>query len=300
MIRRVLYLFLTLMLGYQSLLWLVPSFGSFQHQWQENEVIAERYLFGPRQDMVILGTSLATRLDMQQLPGMYKMTFGGLGIFDGLSLLLAKDSLPSQVYIETNFLLRKPNQALMTALQNPITYGLKRRFSMFRADKQPVGMAIEGVKIIRRWVNGEQFIKSQIPVVMDEMSTADVERVDTPLMRGDFFVRMMQAEAYKFSQPTDSIELDSQIALLQTYIEALINGGVAVYLFEMPIEQELQNLPVPMAIRRAVRQHFATHPKITILPRFTDTYFTEDGLHLGWREAQRFTRAFRQSIKKAP
>jgi len=300
MIRKTLIVFLLLTMGYQCLLWLLPSFGSFQHQWQENKVIAERYLYGPRQETVILGTSLATRLDMQQLPGVYKMTFGGLGIFDGLALLLAKDSLPSRVFIETNFLLRQPNAALLGSLQNPWEQKLKRHFSILRSEKQPFGMVIEGVKVLRRWVKGEALQKTHIPNVRTDTAQIEAYSVDTPLMRGDFFAYMMQMEAQKFAQAPDSTRLHAQVALLQSQLAALHALGVRVYLFEMPIEQELQELAVPTAIREALHKAFANNPDITLLPAFDGRYYTEDGLHLGWKEAERFTKVFRNYIKKAP
>ena len=300
MIRKTLIVFLLLTMGYQCLLWLMPPFGNFQHQWQENKVIAERYLYGPRQETVVLGTSLATRLDMQQLPGVYKMTFGGLGIFDGLALLLAKDSFPTRVFIETNFLLRQPNQALIASLQNPMVQKLKRRFSIFRSENQPVGMVIEGVKVLRRWVKGEPLQKITTPIVSSDTMLHVDYSVDTPLMRGDFFAYMMQMEAQKFARAPDSTHLHAQVALLQSQVAALHALGVRVYLFEMPIEQELQELAVPTAIREVLHKAFANNPDITLLPAFDGRYYTEDGLHLGWKEAERFTKEFGNCIKKAP
>jgi len=300
MIRNTLIAFLFMLISYQCWLWLWPSFSSFQHQWQENKVIAERYLYGPRQETVIVGTSLATRLDMQQLPGVYKMTFGGLGIFDGLALILAKDSLPTQVYIETNFLLRQPHQALVSSLHNPWEQALKRRFSVLRSEKQPVGMILEGIKMLRRGIKGEPLQKVLPPFEAEASDNTMDDTVDTTKIRGGFFNHMMQMEASKFGQTPDCVLLNAQLALLASQLAVLYQAGVEVYLFEMPIEQELQELAVPQAIRESIHKAFANHPSVTLMPRFTDRYHTEDGLHLGWREAKRFTKQFRMHIKKAP
>lgn len=186
--RKTIFVFLLLLLGYQSLIWVLPPMGNFQHQWQENQVIAERYLYGPHQESVIIGTSLATRLDMSQLPNMYKMTFGGLGIFDGLTLILAKDSLPSHVYIETNFLLRKPSRELSSSVQNPVSKQIKRHFSMFRSENQPASLFIEGVKIVRRWVKQEPLLKASKPHPTSSDAASTSYKVDTPLVRGDFLL----------------------------------------------------------------------------------------------------------------
>src|SRR5262249_7428133 len=129
------------LLGYSMMLSFSPELSASQAQWQQNLHKAERFLYtDDKPKAVIVGTSLAARLRLERVAGYENVSFSGLSIFDGLSVLRHKDKLPSVVYIETNGLLRTSDRNFSETLFAPVPFLLRRRVMALRADKQPLAL----------------------------------------------------------------------------------------------------------------------------------------------------------------
>src|ERR1700674_2783158 len=141
MIAKSILVCLLLFLAYSALLPFAPDLSASQAQWQQNLQKAEQYLYADANaKSLIIGTSMAERLVTERIPDCDNLSFAGLSVFDGLSLLRHKDRLPSSVYIETNVLLRKRDGDFSESLFSPIPFLLRRRVIALRADKQPLAL----------------------------------------------------------------------------------------------------------------------------------------------------------------
>src|ERR1700730_7819524 len=132
---------LSLFAAYATLLAVVPSLSASQAQWQQNLHKAEQYLYdGATANSVIIGTSLAERILTETIPNCDNLSFSGLTIFEGLSLLRHKDKLPSNVYIETNVLVEEREEQFNQTLFSPMPFFLRRHVIALRADKRPLAL----------------------------------------------------------------------------------------------------------------------------------------------------------------
>ncbi len=144
MIKKSILTFLILFVIYSVVVTTKPSIGASQHQWQRNVIKAQKFLFNETDTIknVIVGSSLSSRLVVDNLPGFYNLSFDGLCIYDGLKIIRNKKALPQNVFIETNVLLRDESKDFTDALFSPILYFLTKHLIALRADKQPIGIMI--------------------------------------------------------------------------------------------------------------------------------------------------------------
>ncbi len=250
-----------------------PEYAA-QNQWQANVIKAQTLLYheGDPIQNVIVGSSLSFRLVNTNLPGFYNLSFGGLSIHDGLSILTHARTLPKNVYVEMNMPLRAESSGFASALFSPILYDCRRVFPSLRAENQPAG-------IFRKFL--EQ-IKSSRP-----SGAADT------VLDPAFFETILARQIEQFSEnPADEL-LVSRFESIRRRVNELESKGVQVVFFEMPIHARLCNLPKPKIIRETFYRYFpATKYKYIALPDCSE-YRTTDGLHLLPKEALNYTEYFK-------
>jgi hypothetical protein len=294
MIAKSILVCLLLFLAYSALLPFAPDLSASQAQWQQNLQKAEQYLYADANaKSLIIGTSMAERLVTERIPDCDNLSFAGLSVFDGLSLLRHKDRLPSSVYIETNVLLRKRDGDFSESLFSPIPFLLRRRVIALRADKQPLALIGQSLgNTIRE--RGKQ-IKHKLLGPTAPMADEPDQMAETPALDD----RMLDLEIRDYSEKPSATLLNGQLQLLIDDVSYLKSKGVQVAFFEMPVNPKLTALPKAQLIRDGMH---VTFPKVRFhyieLPPDSASYVTTDGIHLTPKEAARYTRYFLEQVTK--
>lgn len=266
-------------------------FSLSQHQWQDNVISAEKFIFDIDSiDNLIIGSSLARRLQMDSLPDFYNLSLGGQSIFDGLNILRNKNNLPKNVYIETNVIVRGENSNFNDIVSSPILNALKDNSSVFRTDKQP--LAYVGSRFVSPILNG--FFWKVIYRVRDKIKL-EFQRNDSisfSKSENSIFNKMLDLQIKGYSQTIDTSMMDKRFEELKNHIEFLENRGVNVFFFEMPVNQQLIELNRAKYLRDRISNEFPNN-NLIILPKNIEIYKTTDGVHLTGDESKIYTIYFK-------
>src|SRR5690606_41372033 len=129
---------LVLLLLHALVVYLYPI-SSTQYALQGNTIKAQQFIYGGAQENIIIGSSLSNRLVMDSLQGMSNLSFSGMGIFDGLSILNHSDVTPRIVFIETNIMSRGENEHFTSYVNSPLLSPVKEAIPSLRDEYQPIG-----------------------------------------------------------------------------------------------------------------------------------------------------------------
>ena len=292
MVKKSVLVFVLLLAAYNLFVVFHPMVGSSQHQWQDNVIKAQKYIYDQSDTLsdVMVGTSHSCVFVMDSLPSFCNLSFGGLSIFDGLSIIKKKDRLPKSIYIETNVLLRQESDQFTASLFEPIPYYLAMHLACLRADKQPFAVFIS-------YLNA--FINRSIFFSGPKQTQVSLGSLPSPIfMRDDFFTKMLRIQVEDYSKIPDKKQLSEKLALLERYVHYFSSKGVKVYFYEMPVNRVLEKLPKALVIREEMHKVFP--PDVyNYLTTDTTSYKTIDGIHLNKTEAIRYTRFFRSGVELA-
>ncbi len=276
MIRNSFLVLVTLALGYGLFLRVVRvDWDTTQHLANGNRIKAERFVYGDEvpDATVIVGSSLAYRIVLDSLPeGTTNLGFGGLSIYDGLTLVERSGRRPERVLIETNVLFREPDHGFLKALFEPGLYELRRAVPMMQEENQPSGVLFGWLK--------QRLLKDR---VADEESTDLAPNA----------VMMAEHTANYAVLPADSTQ-QRFLTRLEKNVRALEERGIEVVFFEVPIEEELMTSRLAQESRALIEARF---PGRTFI-RSTERWHTTDGLHLDKRDAQRFSGWLAEELSK--
>jgi hypothetical protein len=252
-----------------------------QHQWQDNLIKAERFVYGTgdEKEDVLVGTSLSGRLVMEKLPDIFNLGLGGLGILDGLDVLLQSQRRPRIVYIEMNMVLRERHAEFIASLNQPVLFHLRKWFPSMRDENQPVAMMMKTLR-----GSGMRF-----------GSQAEVQEAHG---EESIFTKMLAIHMADYVKIPRRALLDEQFNQLKTDVRALEKRSAAVVFFEMPVNEQLSELPRMRKIREYFHNYFPPKDYKYIARPDSGQYLTTDGEHLGHLEALRYTEYFKSMIAK--
>lgn len=267
-----------------------PSIDASQHQWQDNYIQAENYLFSKTKfDNVIVGSSLSKRIFMDSLAGFYNLSFNGQSTFDGLKIISEGKSKPNNVFIEINVLDRDENKTFTSSLTSKLSIEAKESNLAFRSDKQPLALLGKYVGL-PIFINAHSIIKKVNKKVEGSSKTGRINN------NTNIFNKMKAQQMV-----TNNIIIEEKkalriIELLNTTINNLKNQNINVIFFEMPVNSKIQNLSKPLQLRALIQKKF---PEIDFIPapKESEKYKTTDGVHLSIKEAVRYTSYLKDKIK---
>jgi hypothetical protein len=287
MIKKSIITALFLFVLYSLLIFVVaPNKGVSQHQFQENIIKAEHYLFSDSiQKNVIIGSSLSCRLIMDSLPEFYNLSFKGKGIFDGLNVIQQKEVIPETVFIEMNIPLRNADKELLSSLNNPFLRTGKRLLLSLREDKQPLAA-------IGHLVNG----KVVLPAV--KLMKANMNEGPGGKANQGLFNQLLKAQIENYNKVPKQKELEEAFIKLQSNVRILQEKGVRVVFFEVPVNKQLCSLPLAEIIRKEFLKRFPNNKYDYVPVPDCGYYKTSDGVHLTPDEAARYTAYFYSIAKK--
>jgi hypothetical protein len=286
MIKKTILVFIILFGIYSLVVTLNPGMTATQHQWQENVVKGEKYIYNTSDTVnsVIVGSSLASRIVMDSLPRFYNLSFAGQGIFDGLEIIKKTGKYPKNVFIETNSILSKHDESFTSTLFSPLSFNVKKYCTPLRSDKQPLA-----------------FIFPMIQTMLGkktEHREYEAKAVSNDPKENAMFTKVLEIQVHNYSQGPDTAYLNNQFAMLTNFVADLKSKGVNIVFFEMPLNPNLVELALAKAIRSQFYDHFPENDYHYIKIPDCSNYITTDGLHLNDKEAHWYTSYFKEAAKK--
>lgn len=291
LIKKTLIYTALLLVGYSLYAAVVqPERYVIQHQWQENLIKTEKYIYAGNADKVIVGSSLSGIEAMNNLKGYYNLGLAGQGIFDGLKIISKQQQFPEKVYIEMNKILKPEDRAFTWSVTNPLSYYLGKYNPAFRNGKQP--LAIVGGKLLVAIYTLKKKVKAAS--VQPRVNTGPAPNVQKGWSKESLviFDKLLNQQLESGIKTPDSTALALAFDNLAYYVDLLEKKHVEIIFFEMPVNQRLCDLPTPNAIRKGFYKRFPPNRYQYIRQPDCKSYHTEDGIHLTEDEGAVYTRYF--------
>ena len=288
MIKRTLITALLILVTYLiAVPLLLPTVQVEQHQLQENKIKAQNFIYNESDTIenVIVGSSLAARILTDSLDRFYNLSFSGLSTFEGLRIILEKEHLPKNIFIETNMILRGEDMEFTTSLFSPYTYYSQSYLPALRTGKEPLAIVIETAQKIVKGKPDENNKRNKGKNPSQDISASD------PL-----FKKVLAGHISNYSNKPDSIRLHNSMEKLKELVEMLRERNVNVVFFEMPVDSSLCGLPLFSALRETIHQTFPKNEYHYIEQPACGNYITTDGLHLPSLDAIKYTHYFKNKI----
>lgn len=248
----------------------VPNKGIGTHQWQENQIRAQRFLYEMSSDTVIVGTSLSARILLDSLNGVSSCAFSAGVVEDGLRLILSKDVIPHFVLIETNYILRSSNEELIKVnTQGPMPY-LRNCFPILREQNAPICLI------------GRCFMMGAL---------APAETVDMDRLHKNIKNRIIEDNTHFLIEK----QMEERMQTIMFLVSKLEERGAKIVLFEMPLNDKLKPVRSNEQTRQAVI-HMFPKDKYIYLPNDTSTYLTNDGEHLDAEGQRRYSHFLKEAL----
>lgn len=138
MIKKSVFCFILLAILHLCFVLYNPSIGMATHQWQDNLLKAQQFMYAETSDTVMVGTSLAGRIIRDSIPFVKSVSFGGCAVEDGLKIILSKGKVPKYVLVETNLLLKEGNPELISSITKGIGPEIRRWIPSLREQYEPI------------------------------------------------------------------------------------------------------------------------------------------------------------------
>ena len=254
MIKKSFICFFVFSALYSIMVYLYPNKGVGTHQWQENQIKAQRFLYEHVNDTVMVGTSLSARLLPDSIPMVTSCSFSACVVEDGLRMVLSKKEAPHMVLIESNYFLRPSNGELVNVNTKGLMPILRHYLPMLREYNSPISLI------------GYYFMRGAL---------APSASVDKIRLSKIIEQRIIEDDSHFLTEEQVKNRLYDIIPL----IREVETRGTKIVLFEMPLNERMIHLPSNDQTRQVVRSVFPSN-KYLYLPIDTTKYLTTDGEHL--------------------
>jgi hypothetical protein len=295
MIKKTIFFSIIFLVTYSVFIaWIAPNWwNATQNTEQENIVKAQSFIYDQKTtpNYVIVGSSLSERIVQDSLPGVFNLAFGGLSIYDGLSLLTHKKALPKVVLIEMNLVFRKENKNFTSSLFSPLTYYPKMKIKALRDEKEPIAVCgkiiMNSIYAAKNYIRETTFSKKKNIINAKPVIIGSSKILSNKMIRETYI---------SFFHLPKNEEVTYNFTELKKYTDQLKKENVKLIFFEMPIDRHLENLPLTVFIRK---QFYTNFPKSEYqyipLPSW-DYIDTFDGQHLSEQAAIRYTKYLRDQL----
>lgn len=273
MIKNSLVIAIALFVSYNLFLMIYKTEKqSIQYQYQGNVIKAERYMNSKSTSCnVLIGTSLSSKIETDCMINTYSLSMPGLSLFDGLNLVLEKNKFPSRLYIESNFLSKPENTEFSSLFNSKIIQFLKNIMPALRAENQPAGMIVH---ILKTYFTSKKKPVAEIPA------------------SAELFNEVLENQKNEFSSVNKESISFSALKLRALLIKVRARGTRIIF-FEMPVNKQLEILPMSILTRSAIHLYF---PEDKFIPYPNNVVRTSDGVHLTESEALTYSLFFKNQI----
>lgn len=275
-VRSVLVAAVAFLLWSITIGFLPEDLGWEQPIWNENLSLGQDFLYTDSpgaNDIVVLGSSLSALLPLDTLAGrrVYRLSLSGMGVQDGLRILESLPEAPALVLVETNLIVKPPNEDFGNALLSPASRELKRYLPAMRQRNQPVTVLMGSLFYLKNGPPAER-----LPVVLPERPINE-------------FMLDRRREEYAVVIPAEKLE--ENLRSLHGRLDRLAaSGDSRIALFEMPVHPDLCLSPRAEGLREGLREVFSGSSALLLLEPDCGTYRTTDGHHLNPSSAAAYSR----------
>lgn len=243
------------------------------HRWQENVILAQKFLYDDDNEVCIVGTSLSAHIVQDSIPDVSILALSGCKIEDGLNIILNKQNKPKVVLIETNFFFDEGNQAICS-IGEGFWAKLQSKMPSLQEQYKPVCILYG---LIKRGVSAEPEV---------QFAEGNKELLDKNV------ARLLEDDEEK-----DPEEFLVRQGVMKSLIEKLEEHDVKVVFFEMPIDERLEHLKRYDQTREAMSTLF-NRDRYLYLPSDDSKYMTTDGIHLSGTGRIQYTHYFCKLLRK--
>ena len=275
MIKKSIFCFVILAVLHLCFVYFNPSIGMATHQWQDNVIKAQQFMYAENSDTVMVGTSLSGRIIRDSIPFVKSVSFGGCAVEDGLKIILSKGEVPKYVLVETNLLLREGNAELVSNITEGLIPKIRRWIPSLREQYEPICL-FASLMMNSTGINPQ----------------AGMSTVNKDLLKERINRQLEEDELI----PDKKVE--SRLYDIKKLISKLEGKGTQFVFFEMPVNEELLHLKRYEQIREIMQREFPAN-KYVYLPSDTTKYLTTDGEHLDFDGQQRFSHYFSKILKES-
>ena len=255
-----------------------------QHQWQNNKVSAQNVFYADSAySSIIVGSSMSERVHIDSAPGIYNLALSGLSIFDGLNVITRSNKYPKKVFVEINVITRDTNQDFSSSMFSPVLMPLRKYFVALRERNQPI--AALGTRLYNHVSDWTDVHLKPAP----KSKAAEVNRKS-------IYTTNLAMHKKEYNSIPDVTLLHNNFELLHQYLAQLEAHNVQVIFFEMPVDNQLQEMPMPKAVRKAFLQQFPKDKYRYIFLPDSVAFETVDGIHLTADGARQYSAYFKQNM----
>lgn len=269
MIKRSILCFAVLFGIHLVIVLLNPMVGMATHQWQDNVIKAQQFIYAEKSDTVMVGTSLSARIIRDSIPTVKSVSFGGCAVEDGLRIILSKGDLPRFILAETNLFFLDGNPELVSKMTEGVMPMLRRWIPSLREQYQPICM-----------------LASMMASAADINPQAGTSTVDMDLLNESIEHHIK----YDWQMPEPQAE--TRMGDMKRLVEMFEAKGTRVLFFEMPVNERLTHLKRYDQTRELMQKTFPAD-RYTYLPFDITRYVTTDGEHLDYEGQQVFSHYFK-------
>ena len=256
-----------------------PEIQANQGLWSENVILAQKFLYETpdKNYNCILGSSLSSLFYSDSLPkNLQVLGLKGLGVYDGLNLLMLKKTLPDTIYIELNVLHRGPKPEFIEKMgSTPIELSLKKSLLFLQEKYIPAGLF---VSVIEKSIRNK---KHSAPAIFLRDSVL-------------FNSKLLMHHNYYGSQLTKKEKFC--IEKICKILKDLQKKNVKIIFFEMPVDCSLAQMKLPKEITNEVNKIFYSGTYYSLPVVDCNNYQTTDGIHLTTADGKKFSGVFRRYI----
>lgn len=272
MIKKSLLCFSVLFCLHFLIVQLNPTLGMATHQWQENLIKAQSFLYADHADSAMVGTSLSARIIRDSIPSVKSVSFGGCAVEDGLRIISSKRHLPQYVFVESNLLFMEGNKELVNKLTEGIIPKIKYWIPSLREQYEPVCL-LASLALKAGNVNPQ----------------AGAAAIDLNILNQS--IKQQQEDDRKYLYEVS----EERLRTIKELMDSLEGKGVKFVFFEMPVNEQIYHLRKFAKTRERLAQKFPKD-QYRYLPSDTMHYTTTDGEHLSFEEQQVFSHFFKEEL----
>ncbi len=117
--------------------WTEPKVTFSQNQYQSNMIFSQDFIYLKKKPSnVIVGSSMAARLNFKKEDNIYNLAFGGGGPLTGLEIIRRSGTIPKSIFIESNVFTMDVDDAFLNTLFTPVLFNLRGKIIAFQEKYQ--------------------------------------------------------------------------------------------------------------------------------------------------------------------